>query len=113
MIKSSQLQKGADKMDTYNSGEYLLELVSCACSFGLSAIQTIFKVEKRLADRIGERDASRVYEGDLSNAPTLLTTERYQVIRINMTIRIKSDIYHQRSRDIASQGTGSKEKTPR
>jgi len=58
-------------MLTYDTGEDLLQPVSRTDRFDLSAIQTIFKLEKGLADWVREGHSSRIYEGDIPHSPSL------------------------------------------
>ena len=69
-----RLLAGGARVSTYDTREHLLQPVSCANSFNLPAIQTIFKLEERLADWVREGDSSRVYEGDVSYSPSLRKT---------------------------------------
>jgi len=61
-------------MSTYDTGEDLLQPVSRTDRFDLPAIQTIFKLEEGLADRVREGHPSRIYKGDITHSPSLYRT---------------------------------------
>lgn len=63
---------------TYHAGENLLQPVSRANGFDLSAIQAVFKFEERLANWIREGDQSRIYKGDVSYSPSLSKNNRLE-----------------------------------
>ena len=60
---------GGTRVSTYHAGENLLQPVSCTNGFGLPAIQAVFKLEERLADRVREGNSSGIHKGDIPYSP--------------------------------------------
>lgn len=58
-------------MATHDAREDLLEPLCRASRLRLPAIQAVLELEERLPDRVRERHARGVDEGDRADAPTL------------------------------------------
>jgi hypothetical protein len=56
---------------THDARKDLLESLGRTGRFRFPAVETVFELKERLADRVGERDAGRVDERDRADAPRL------------------------------------------